>query len=221
MRERIGNLAGKRRDSSGNFAKQTCLVLSSSLFVYSIDHASLTVSRKLSLSSPTAPLVSPRDGALPSPRTRLGSGFDGVLSDSWTARRRASEAKTRAEREGPEGKHDAKGPDIQEGQEGKDGLNPLQIGNPRPSPEAPLNIPSGSPSVVTDSKVPDGTSIIEGTNSSISNLSLGNLQPNTPSGVGTSTPVVTNPAGPTDLAAIEWSYLDPQGEMQGKCRISC
>lgn len=61
----------------------------------STDQPPLALPRKLSVSNTQG--NSPRDGALPSPRTRIGgftSGFDGVLNggDSWMARRRTSES---------------------------------------------------------------------------------------------------------------------------------
>src|ERR1700683_1678042 len=85
------------------------------------------VPRRQSLSSSQGPLASPRDAALPSPRTRMGfgPGFDGVLSggDSWIARRKAAEAlakSTGAPRGEPAGETDAKAVEIKEEDEEPD-----------------------------------------------------------------------------------------------------
>ncbi|KAF7367313.1 GYF domain-containing protein [Mycena sanguinolenta] len=92
LRERFGGLGMRRRESSGECSSS----IENTRIKRIEDQLSALPPRKLSLSSTQGPM-SPRDTALPSPRTRLGHTptFDGVLNggESWVARRRASEAK--------------------------------------------------------------------------------------------------------------------------------
>lgn len=154
-------------------------------------------------------LASPRDAALPSPRTRIGGapGFEGVLGDSWSSRRRGdslsksnAEAPPRREREPTDPGRDLKGPDIKEEDEdaarqaernGSTGTNPGV---------ARLDAPA------TNGDGTDNTDEIHGVNTGAATLNLGDTTGGVPS----------NPPGLADLANIEWSYLDPQGNVQGK-----
>ncbi|KAJ7770933.1 hypothetical protein DFH07DRAFT_259983 [Mycena maculata] len=181
LRERFGGLM-RRRDSS--------------------DQLSSTMPRKLSLSSTQAPL-SPRDAALPSPRTRIGHTptFDGVLNggDSWMARRRASEAKSvgNASRD-PEGR----GSEIREEDED---VNPESGGDtiPREIPQK-TESPSQDPQPSDQPKAGDGAS----------------YSPLVQNGADLAGITVPNgpPPGIRDLAGVQWSYLDPQGQLQGPFR---
>ncbi|KAJ7022069.1 hypothetical protein C8F04DRAFT_1139338 [Mycena alexandri] len=184
MRERFGGLSMRRRESS--------------------DQLTQAPPRKLSLSSTQVPL-SPRDAALPSPRTRLGHTptFDGVLNggESWVARRRASEAKLVASRD----------PDLVEGlgseiREEDEDANFESGGNTKPK-EVPQAAPSPSrdPPAATQPKTTgDGAS----------------YTPQVQNGADLGGPAVPNgpPPGIRDLASVQWSYLDPQGQLQGPFR---
>ncbi|KAJ7139677.1 hypothetical protein C8R44DRAFT_309565 [Mycena epipterygia] len=177
LRERFGGLM-RRRDSS--------------------DQLSPSVPRKLSLSSAQAPL-SPRDAALPSPRTRIGHTptFDGVLNggESWVARRRASEAKSVGSARDPD-HHEGRGPEIREEDEdasldsGSNAIHPEipQTASPSHDPPKAGEEASYSPHVQNGSDL------------------VGTTAPNGP------------PPGIRDLASVQWSYLDPQGQLQGPFR---
>ncbi|KAI0358935.1 hypothetical protein OH77DRAFT_1448163 [Trametes cingulata] len=189
MRERIGSFMGRRRDST--------------------DQAPLTIPRKLSLSNMQGGLASPRDGALPSPRVRVGltPGFDGVLSETWSARRRnadPSKAGNGLNKGDKEGEGDAKGPDLKEedelhAQEGK-------TGGPG----------GGTPS---EAKHTNGSSNPNATPADRLNGQLEQLSINTQGDSQTSTAGNPNkPPGLGDLSSVEWSYLDPQGNVQGPFR---
>ncbi|KAJ7169427.1 hypothetical protein C8R46DRAFT_1264215 [Mycena filopes] len=165
MRERFGALSMRRRESS--------------------DQLTAAAPRKLSLSSTQVPL-SPRDAALPSPRTRLGHTptFDGVLNggESWVARRRASEAKLVAGTEIREEDEDAT---LESGGKTK----PKEAPQPAPSPNR--DPPAAQPKTTGAPQATNGTDL------------GGPAVPNGP------------PPGLQDLASVQWSYLDPQGQLQG------
>ncbi|KAI0961032.1 hypothetical protein AcV7_000246 [Taiwanofungus camphoratus] len=207
MRERIGNVMGRRRDSSDQLP------------------------RKLSLSSMQGPLGSPRETALPSPRTRIGHapGFDGVLSESWSSRRRGTEngpkgVGTPSLRNNKDGsQNDRKGLDIKE--ENEDDLH--SSGQPSSSHEKlssevttdsqsdpPLDgIPNDPPQkVAKDSNDPSGSTA----NSAVGSQDNANSLPVV--GSNGDSMVSGPPPGLTDPASIEWSYLDPQGQVQGPFR---
>ncbi|KAJ7693585.1 hypothetical protein B0H17DRAFT_489140 [Mycena rosella] len=176
LRERFGGLM-RRRDST--------------------DQLTPSIPRKLSLSSVQAPL-SPRDAALPSPRTRLGHTptFDGVLNggESWVARRRASEAKSIGNASRDPDHHEGRGLEIREEDEDAT-LN----SNPHETPQATAS-PSHDPPPAQP-KAGDGPSYVQN---------------------GSELPATTVPNGPPpgilDLASVQWSYLDPQGQLQGPFR---
>ncbi|KAF8213572.1 hypothetical protein K438DRAFT_1661780 [Mycena galopus ATCC 62051] len=180
LRERFGGLSMRRRESS--------------------DQLSGLPPRKLSLSSTQGPM-SPRDSALPSPRTRLGHTptFDGVLNggESWVARRRASEAKAVA-RDAEH--HEA--PNLEIREEDED-ANADSGGNhtPQEIPKATASPPRDPPASSQPKTTGDGT-------------------PHVQNGSDPAAPVVPNgpPPGFRDLAGVQWSYLDPQGQLQGPFR---
>ncbi|KAG2149771.1 hypothetical protein BD769DRAFT_1408297 [Suillus cothurnatus] len=191
----------------------------------STDQPPLTLPRKLSVSNTQG--NSPRDGALPSPRTRIGgfaSGFDGVLNggDSWMARRRTSEsvlkvggASTGTRPESRE--EDTKGHNIKEVEEEhpvqNTALQPSTSGASQLSPipdSLPPTTTSNSPS---QQSAPSADSVAHG----MTGMSLGenerananfHLNPVVDS-------VTTGPPPGLDPASVEWSYLDPQGQVQG------
>ncbi|KAI0761683.1 hypothetical protein BD413DRAFT_238921 [Trametes elegans] len=187
MRERIGSFMGRRRDST--------------------DPAPLTIPRKLSLSNMQGSLLSPRDGALPSPRVRHTPGFDGVLSETWSARRRNADlAKTGTaqNKDDKDGDGDTKGPDIKEQEE--EALH-AQAQIPKTGANGGgTNAASGSTNTTTAT---------ESLNGQLSNLTINGQTDNQPAPAGNPN---DPPPGLVDLASVEWSYLDPQGNVQGPFR---
>ncbi|KII94435.1 hypothetical protein PLICRDRAFT_695434 [Plicaturopsis crispa FD-325 SS-3] len=204
LRERFGSLMGRRRGDSTDQPP--------------------TLPRKSSVSNNQGPLLSPREGGLPSPRTRGGTtpGFDGVLgSDSWMARRRASDAPSKGGvgGTGNEQSPGSKGQEIREEEE-----------------EAPPHL-SDAPTQSTNSSALDAENLLHSNGvgnetqiirdnptapvDAFSNLSLSTSQ-NASSPITASTngsgPDAGPPPGLPDLASIEWSYLDPQGQVQGPFR---
>ncbi|TCD66778.1 hypothetical protein EIP91_000969 [Steccherinum ochraceum] len=167
----------------------------------STDQPPLTLPRKQSLSSLQPALQSPRDAPLPSPRMRIGaSGFDGgVLDGSWTSKRRAAEAAAKAgektDREAEKLSTDEK---ILEEEEATihgrnlDSSSSIHATGDTGSQIAPVNGSGGG-------RVGDDTT------------------PNHSTATVTAASAATPPGPPPgiDLATIEWSYLDPQGQVQG------
>lgn len=138
-------------------------------------------------------LASPREGALPSPRVR--PGFDGVLSDTWSARRRASENVPKGGGKGDkETDGDSKDTDIKEEEE--EAI--------RASEQA---------------REPSGGVNGEGTSNGVEQVSgqLGNMSI---SGQDEQPAQNQPPPGLADLSSIDWSYLDPQGQTQGRLLLS-
>ncbi|KAI0638961.1 hypothetical protein C8Q77DRAFT_1078578 [Trametes polyzona] len=185
MRERIGSFMGRRRDST--------------------DQAPLTIPRKLSLSNMQGALASPRDGALPSPRVRVGHtpGFDGVLSETWSARRRNADLAKAANGQNKgdkEGDGDGRGNDIKEQEE-----EALHAAN-----AAQKNGESGGGTKPNDNNNNNTTANrLNGQLEKLSINGLGDSQP--PAAVNPNQP----PPGLGDLSSVEWSYVDPQGNVQG------
>ncbi|KAL1749161.1 hypothetical protein HDZ31DRAFT_28466 [Schizophyllum fasciatum] len=166
-RERFGALMARRRDST--------------------DALPATTPRKLSLTGTQAPMLSPRDPSLQSPRTRMpySPNFDGVLNGggSWLSRRRS---------EAPDTGHaprdvepDDKAQVIAEEDENNAAQNPSAA-----PPQQPNGISAGSNSLA------DGVAQM-----SFGNNGDGNAPPGIPPGL--------------DLATVEWSYVDPQQNVQG------
>lgn len=151
--------------------------------------------------------MSPREAALPSPRGRLNHApsFDGVLNggDSWISRRRASEGLVskpvpNSARDSGEDPKELKIREEDEEnnvnhQDPENGLRDLQSRGI--ALQGPDNIDPGvsldAPGVQSTTDSPASTS-----------ASLG------------------PPPGILDLASVEWSYLDPQGQVQGICQLS-
>ena len=180
-------------------------------------------------------MPSPRESSQPSPRTRIpfSPSFDGVLSggDTWAARRRYSEGlqkgvKGEASGSGGEGQQEGKEEDIKEEDEEvskdnkdtepspaviDDGLDSVhQPESPRPQPEPSCNPAPNGPS----KESPE----VQVANVGIRNLSLASetsaKESGTPGKEESATAITVH-----DLASIEWSYLDPQGQVQGKITL--
>ncbi|KIO02316.1 hypothetical protein M404DRAFT_148067 [Pisolithus tinctorius Marx 270] len=205
VRDRFGPMMGRRRESA--------------------DQAAL-MPRKLSLSNTQgSSLASPRE-ALSSPRNRMGtfgSGFDGVLNngDSWSRRRpSASLVGTAGTPARPEGKDvESRHSHIKE----EEVHVPLDV-DEDDSPGTDQQLPSASPdrsrAVSADDSQPStsiGSSVVQG----IADMNLGepnNLDMSLQITTATSAPVTGPPPGLPDSASVEWSYLDPQGQVQGPFR---
>lgn len=196
------------------------------------DQPALTVPRKLSLSSAQGPLGTPRDTNLPSPRTRgsLTPSFDGILNsgETWTSRRRASESGTRLNSGTPlrsdgdgESQSASRLKIDEEGEEyhrhsGPNPDPPIQDASSQKSAHPPGDSPQGvEPSVdnnVTSSS-PNGsegpTSAFQSATQPVSADAVPVQLSENSAPVTTASPTVTNPS------SIEWSYLDPQGQVQG------
>lgn len=162
--------------------------------------------RKLSLSSVQAPLP-PRDAGLSSPRTRVGPPtFDGILNggETWVSRRRASEGLLNKSGTGMArdsgGDYDGKGTQIREEEEGLH--EPERPEDTQPPPSQPVPLP------VENSALRDSAAFASsaGDNHDISRSSNNSVQPTGP------------PPGIPDLSSVDWSYLDPQGQLQGILR---
>lgn len=186
-----------------------------------LDQPPLTLPRKLSQSSIHAPLLSPRE-ALPSPRTRVPgtAGIDGVLSDSWSIRRRTSEGLLKAggrvgdpneNQDNPQatGIKEEEDEHMGTGQGDGEAANGDEHGpQNEPPPESPLA----------------GTGEAQANADSVS-AGVGKLSLNTQGvemnarNIVSQIPVENTPAVPppgiVDLSTVEWSYLDPQGQVQG------
>ncbi|KAK7694174.1 hypothetical protein QCA50_001354 [Cerrena zonata] len=173
LRERMGTFAGRRRDST--------------------DQPPLTLPRKPSFSSMSGPLASPRDAPLPSPRVRVGSGFDGVLDGSWTSKRRAAEglakSSSRTDLKDDQG--------IKEEEE-----EATHLGDPG------------------NSATPENGTLEQQNGSSLLNDegNLGSTSQSVPPQESSIPPTVPPGIANPDPASVEWSYLDPQGQIQGPFR---
>ncbi|PIL30875.1 hypothetical protein GSI_07044 [Ganoderma sinense ZZ0214-1] len=193
MRERIGSFMGRRRGDSTGDGYAVCLESRCRLTRRGLqDQAPLALPRKLSISNMQGGLASPREGALPSPRVR--PGFDGVLSDTWSARRRTSENVPKGGGKGDK-ETDGETKDLDIKEEEEDAI--------RASEQA--KEPAGGTSGGVNG---EGTSNgVEQVNGQLGNVSIsgqdGQPAQNQP------------PPGLADLSTIDWSYLDPQGQIQG------
>ncbi|KAG6891097.1 hypothetical protein C0995_014187 [Termitomyces sp. Mi166 len=166
------------------------------------EQPSLTIPRKQSLSSLQP--ASPRD-AVPSPRR--GSGFDGVLggNDTWMARRRASEASLKASagvaREGgADHQSESKTSDIREEEENHEENEDERPGGEMDDPERTTASQGAGNPLPVDRQ--DATT-------EMAHLSLNAI------GGSLNNSVSASPATTVDLAAVEWSYKDPSGQVQG------
>lgn len=193
-----------------------------------IDQPAQTVPRKLSLSSPQGALGSPRDSGLPSPRTRgpLAPGFDGILNsgETWVSRRRASESGTRlnsgiaSRTDDDDELQSASRLKIDE-QEEEQHRHPESIDTDPPGENVSSqnsSAPSQGPeqSVVDNSAPPSMNGTERPTSptfhSPTHSVPAGNVS------VQLSTPVT---AASQPVTTVEWTYLDPQGHVQGKSQL--
>lgn len=160
---------------------------------------------------------SPRDPA-PSPRTRVGygPGFDGVLSggDSWVARRKAAEGLSRttsASRADPGSELDTKAIEIKEEEEAP------SFGTTATSMDDNMSHKSNGIHS-TNEALRDPA--IQPVNQAPGDHSMSGNSQYASSGEGmVAFPTSGHPPPPPnhiDLANVEWSYLDPQGNVQGR-----
>jgi len=202
-----------------------------------IDQPALTIPRKLSLSSTQGPLGSPRDSGLPSPRTRgpLNPGFDGILNsgETWVSRRRASESGTRlnpgatTRTDGDDEPQSASRHRIDEEEEEQH----------RHSESIDPPGPLGQSASSQDSGLPTGDSPQEPEQSDFHNIVSSSVngaegptgstphtaphpfaadgQPST-----NTVPAISASQPTTNPTSVEWSYLDPQGLVQGMSSIT-
>ncbi|KAH9994407.1 hypothetical protein BJV77DRAFT_994542 [Russula vinacea] len=164
---------------------------------------------------PQGPHGSPRDSGLPSPRTRgpLAPGFDGILNsgETWVSRRRASESGTRLS----SGVHPRVDDDDELQSASRLRIDEQEEDQHRHSESIDTPDPLGeNPSVVDNSPSMNGTErpsspTFHNPTHSVPTESIP-VQPLTnPTPVTATSQTVTNPA------TIEWTYLDPQGSVQG------
>ncbi|KAH9964550.1 hypothetical protein BC827DRAFT_940967 [Russula dissimulans] len=196
------------------------------------DQPALTVPRKLSLSSTQGPLGSPRDSGLPSPRTRgpATPGFDGILNsgESWVSRRRASESGTRlnpgttSRADGddePQSTSRLKIDEEEEDQHRHSG--PTDTPDPPVQSASPQNL---SPQSGTSPPGPElsvnhaVSSSINGAEDAATSTHTANPVSDSPQSLINSTSVTAASQLVTNPANVEWSYLDPQGNVQGPFR---
>lgn len=162
--------------------------------------------RKPSLSALQSPgLSSPREA---SPRTRVGyTNFDGVLNnaDSWAARRRSSEATSKPGVAPIRDGEIQKVSGIQEEREDSQTLNAR--GEDRSA------FTSTSPHL--QNELAQQLSATVGVTASGNEAQISVAQDG---GSNTNAPPVGDvgpPPGLIDFAAVEWSYKDPTGQIQG------
>ncbi|KZT67669.1 hypothetical protein DAEQUDRAFT_385710 [Daedalea quercina L-15889] len=208
MRERMSNLMSRRRDSTDQ------------------QPLGLGLPRKLSLSSmQSGTLASPRDAALPSPRARIGGtpGFEGVLGESWSSRRRGdslskpgAESGPRRDRE-PTDPGKLKGADIKEEDED---MAPRAEQGGSAEPDSRVAQPEALDTNGTDKGAT--AEAVDNVNDGVASLNLGGREretnPDSPGTEQPGAPPVSKPPGLTDVSSVEWSYLDPQGNIQGPFR---
>jgi PERQ amino acid-rich with GYF domain-containing protein len=159
--------------------------------------------------------MSPRDAAMPSPRTRVGytPNFDGVLNngDSWVARRRASEASLKSgagtSRDPGDQPQDGKAPEIREEEEDINLEPRRENGEVKSAVPEPDIVSGGNSQTVNDGAVfQDNPNL----GAAMSQSSHTYNQPIQEPLSGT-----RPPPGIPDLPNIEWSYKDPSGQIQG------
>jgi PERQ amino acid-rich with GYF domain-containing protein len=136
--------------------------------------------------------------------------------DSWTARRKAAEALSKSTGASRElvGETEVK---IKEEDEEPDIANAVVLddnvgSNMQPTPEQ-FNATSTADET-------SGQPETQAVNNDMADLSLGNASQYKPEGTAAAslTSVIPQSAqAHLDLASVEWSYLDPQGNVQGKC----
>jgi PERQ amino acid-rich with GYF domain-containing protein len=229
LRERFGGMMRKRDGTGAHlyFFDLSWRYVNAS----TLDQPAQTTPRKLSLSSPQGPLGSPRDSGLPSPRTRgpLTPGFDGILNsgETWVSRRRTSESGTRLSSGiGPRADDDDELQSTSrlkiDEQEEEHHRQPESNDAPDPRDETVSSQNSGVPPM--NAQGPEQPVVDNTVSPSIN----GTERPASPTFHSPTHPVPTEnvPAQPltpvtaasqpvTNPATVEWSYLDPQGQVQG------
>lgn len=162
--------------------------------------------RRTSLSGQN-PFNSSRDNGPHSPRNTRGGGhnnFEGVLggTESWMARRKAADGLIRrTEASSSDSRPEIKESDVPR-EEDEDSISRATANSAEESKREP---PAHNEPVVantTRSQPQDQATLSQ----NMGNLSLSSTPSEPPTG--------SSPALP-DLASIEWSYLDPQGNIQG------
>lgn len=230
MRERFGSLLGARRRDSGGKSEPVRTWLTSRLTTVSLDQPTLGAPRRLSVSGLQQSLGSPRDVAPPPPRGRNGPGFDGVLGsgEAWNMRRRGSETRPRIggsaarDSSGPGGQIDGTSEmrlrDEAEGIQGSDQADKPTILDKVPRTQSPPQRDQQDGGAFNRTEAGHAHS----QNQLIDDSGKEHLS-NVPSVTMTSTEPATstqsqvsNVTGTTDLGAVEWSYLDTQGVVQGE-----
>jgi PERQ amino acid-rich with GYF domain-containing protein len=232
LRERFGSMM-RKRDSTGMhlyFFEPAWRYINTSI----LDQPAQTMPRKLSLSSPQGPLGSPRDSGLPSPRTRgpLAPGFDGILNsgETWVSRRRTSESGTRLSSGiGPRVDDDDELQSTSrlkiDEQEEEQYRQPESIDTPNPLGDNVSSLKLSAPSGISqgaEQSVVDNTASpsMNGTERPASPTFNSPTHPVPSESVPAqpltnSTPMTAAPQPVTDPTTVEWSYLDPQGQVQG------
>jgi PERQ amino acid-rich with GYF domain-containing protein len=177
-------------------------------FVSNLDPTTLTVSRNPSLPTLQTPVISSRETARP--RVGYTPSFDGVLNngESWVARRRASEASLKLGNTlGRDVVDASKVSGIHEEREDGSG-HKLEVTIEDQSPYL-----SSSPHVLSEEphQFLLATDVHEP-------LTQGSQLPRkeSPSATLYVHERTSPPPGLLDLLAIEWSYKDPTGQIQGK-----
>lgn len=161
--------------------------------------------------------MSPRDS---SPRTRVGfpTNFDGVLSngDSWTPRRRASDNMVKQSNNAPRDALDTNGVPKQDGirEEKEDDTTKQAHGSGE----------EGSPYTSSHSLHSDEHQPFDRVGGLDGKAVLGVVNPVPTHNLGGTNiyaqnrPDLIPNLGAIDLAAVEWSYKDPTGQIQGNNR---
>lgn len=203
------------------------LVLIRSYLYEILDQPPAHLPRKLSTSSLQPSLASPREAALPSPRNRIGTGFDGVLSDTWSSRRRASEALSkpggglvnRFERGANDLHTESNGIQEETEEQQRDHNHKLSDSEQKESTKE-HSVKSNGQTVQPENGVPSGSYVAVGDlKDKVSYLTLEERPAEGQNNSKGDSPAIGPPPGFTDLASIEWSYLDPQGQTQGESQL--
>jgi PERQ amino acid-rich with GYF domain-containing protein len=179
--------------------------------IFSEDQPQQTVPRKLSLSGSMSSSSSP----LPNPRVRVGFGsnFDGVLNggDSWVARRKASEGLlktgvTQVSRGEGDHQQDNQDGEVKDGEAG------------RLCTERQESVVQQSQGAISTDRLPDSRDIdasLAEVSTKTQSLAVEPASSHSVEDSPASIPPIGPPPGIQDLASVEWSYLDPQGHVQG------
>jgi PERQ amino acid-rich with GYF domain-containing protein len=189
------------------------------------DQPPSALSRKLLHASTHPPSGSPRDSGQPPPRGRAGFGpsFDGVLNggEAWVARRKSSDGAPKSGGAQPtrsgSAEQEIKGLDIHEEEQ-------EQEEPPQPMERVDSADDGGGDAAGTKLDLRSVEAAVVDLNLSDANASVQD-QSTAPNFDHTSAPLsVDPPPGLPDMASMEWSYLDPQGHVQGifpPCSLRC